>query len=468
MQKILITLLLLGLVTRLSAQSSAIDSLDKAFARLAEDGYLSGNLLLAEGDQILLRRSYGYADFDGKVPLREDAVLELASVSKQFTAAAVALLVADGELDLDTPVAEYLPELAAYPDLTTRHLVHHTGGLPDYMAAAGELEDLPEFITNTFVLEYLRDVRPAAEFSPGERFAYSNTGYVLLASLIERVSGRAFDEFLRERLFEPLGMEDSQVYRRRYEAERTVNRFVPGYVWDGEGYVIPDSLEEYAFVRTLDGVYGDGMVNSTLDDLYRWDRALAAGELLDTALLFRPGITATGDTTTYGFGQGIGQHPDYGYTISHSGGWPGVVTHIYRFPHSDRVLILLRNDGGGRDERVNPLRNALRALHGLPLEPESLAPTRAGTVDPAAVKELEGVYAVSPAFKLTFFLAEDGRFMTQATGQPAFEIGKHSTADRYMLLKIAAELQFQRNAAGKVTSVMLYQGGQEIEAVREE
>ena len=117
----------------LAAQTLRIDSLDQALTQLAADGYLSGNLLLAEGDKILLRKSYGYSDFANEIPLREDAVLELASVSKQFTAAAVSLLAADGDIDLDAPVMKYLPELHAYPTLTTRNLIHHIGGLPDYM-----------------------------------------------------------------------------------------------------------------------------------------------------------------------------------------------------------------------------------------------------------------------------------------------------------------------------------------------
>ncbi len=465
---LLAALCCLTVLSGLTAQSSAIDSLDNELERLAAAGHLSGNLLLAEGDQILLRKSYGYADFDRRVPLQEDAVFELASVTKQFTAAAISLLVADGKLDLDAPVMDYLPELAAYPDLTTHQLVHHTGGLPDYMSLADSLDDGQEFVTNDLILDYLRDSQPAAEFSPGEKFEYSNTGYVVLASLIERVSGQPFGGFLKERLFKPLGMNDSQVYRRRYEKDRRVERFVPGYVWDGAQYVIPDSLADYAFVTTLDGIYGDGMVNSTLDDLYRWDRALARGELLDTALLFRSGMTTASDTTEYGFGQGVSRIPTYGYTISHSGGWPGVATHIYRFPETDRVLIFLRNDDGGRDPRITTLRSALLALHGLPIKVEGLYPPEAEPVDTAAVKELVGTYAVSPEFKLTFFLREDGAFMGQATGQQAFELGKHPQEDRYMITVVDAELQFQRDKDGQVAEVVLYQSGQEIVATREE
>ncbi|MEO0731365.1 MAG: serine hydrolase [Bacteroidota bacterium] len=451
----------------LSAQQTAIDSLDQALEQLAQGGYLSANLLLAEGDDVLLRKSYGYADFANKVPLQEDAILELASVSKQFTAAAAAILAADGKLDLDQPVATYLPELAAYPALTTRQLVHHTGGLPDYMGALDTVENTPDFVTNQYWLDFLRDEQPAAESAPGTEFSYSNSGYLVLASLVERVSGQNFGAFLQARIFTPLGMESSTVYRRRYESDRTVARFVPGYVWENEQYIIPDSLEDYGFVVTLDGVYGDGMVNSTIDDLYRWDRALARGTFLDTALLFTPGKTTDGESTGYGFGQGVREHPKYGYTISHSGGWPGVVTYIYRFPETDRTCILLRNDGGGRNNRVNVLRNALHALHGMPLETESLMPPQKKAIDLAQVQELLGTYAISADFKLKFFV-DDEKFMAQATDQQALELGGHATEDRYSILEVNADIQFHRDEAGKVTSMTLFQGGQEIPAKRED
>lgn len=463
----LLTIFLVPLCLFLMAQTSRIDSLDQALTQLADGGYLSGNLLLAEGDKVLLRKSYGYSDFANKTPLREDAVLELASVSKQFTAAAVSILVADGKIDLDAPAVKYLPELAAYPTLTTRHLVHHTGGLPDYMGMAGEVDEAPEFVTNQFVLDFLKDEKPEREFAPGEKFSYSNTGYLVLASLVERISGTSFGDFLSERIFKPLGMVNSQVYRRRYERDRKVEGFVPGYVWDGAQYVIPDSLEEMSFVVTLDGVFGDGMVNSTLDDLYRWDRALASGKL-DTALLFTPGLTNEGESTEYAFGQGVRQRPEYGYTISHSGGWPGVVTFIYRFPETDRTLILLRNDDGGHGRSINVLRNALHALHDMPLEMKSLSPPRFMAVDVKTVKDLVGTYAVSPDFKLTFFISDDGKFMGQATGQSALELGKDSAKDGYTIPDVGADIHFHRDETGKVTGLTLSQGGQEIPAKREE
>ena len=468
MQYRLLLFILSIAIAGLGAQSSVIDSLDRELQRLAGADELSGNLLLAQGDSILLRRSYGYADFGNRSPLREDAVFELASLSKQFTAAAVSLLVADKKLVLDAPVMDYLPELAAYPSLTTRQLVHHTGGLPDYMSALDSVSEEPEFVTNAFILAYLRDEQPQVEFAPGEAYSYSNTGYTVLAALVERVGGQPFGEFLRQRLFEPLGMDDTQVYRRRYESDRSVERFAPGYVWEGDRYVIPDSLDDYAFVKLLDGVVGDGMVNSTLDDLYRWDRALARAELLDTALLFQPGVTTDGDTIDYGFGQKIRQHPTYGYTISHTGGWPGMATFLYRFPGTDRTLIFLRNDDGGRNPRINALRSALRALHGMSLGVEGLNPPQPGPVDPATVRPLLGTYVVEEDYKFTFSLSEDDDFEVSVNGGSGNVLGRHPELERYMVADANVEFEFSLGADGEAARMIMYQGTRETVGTREE
>ncbi|WP_273445002.1 hypothetical protein [Neolewinella agarilytica] len=143
------------------------------------------------------------------------------------------------------------------------------------------------------------------------------------------------------------------------------------------------------------------------------------------------------------------------------------MTYIYRFPETDRTLILLRNDGGGRNDRVNVLRNALHALHGMPLELESLSPPKAVAVDVENVQDLLATYAISPDFKLRFFV-EEGKFMTQATGQSAVEIGGHEKEDRYSILSVNADIEFHRDETGKVTSLTLFQGGQEVPAKREE
>lgn len=450
----------------ISAQSS-IQQLDSLLTQLSEDRYFSGNLLLAEGDNILLRKSYGYADFENKTPLKETAVLELASVSKQFTAAGISLLVNAKQLELDTPIVQYLPELAAYPTLTTRHLVHHMGGLPDYMDFIMDIEDKPAFVTNQFVLDYLKNNQLEAVFPPGERYEYSNTGYLVLGSLIERISGKSFGEYLKQSIFEPLGMENTQVYRRRYE-KRQVPNFVPGYVQNPEGeFVNPDSMDYYSFVHYLDGVQGDGMVNSTLDDLYLWDRALAAGKLLDTSLLFTSGRLNSGDSVEYGFGFSVEQDPKYGYTINHSGSWPGMLTFIYRFPTTDRVLILLRNDDGGHSQRLNPLQNGLHALHGLPLELESLIPLEIKVTSQEQADELVGAYIISPTFKLDI-LFEREQLKVRATNQRALLLTATDIEDQYAVVDLPADLKFKRDENGKVTGLTLIQEGREVPAVKEE
>lgn len=462
--RFLLSLCLLATLGTIFGQDR-FQELDQHFQRLNKDGYFSGNILMAEGDSILFTGSYGYADVAAKRKLNRESVFELASVSKQFTATGIALLAEDGKIDLDEPVATYLPELAAYPKITVRHLVHHVGGLADYMEFSEKHVKRKEFVTNQTVLDVFRDKKPKVSFKAGDHFEYSNSGYLILASVIERVSEQSFGDFLTARIFKPLGMESSSVYRRRY-APRTIENYAHGHVWTGENYAIPDSLEDLQFVVWLDGVVGDGMVNSTLDDLWKWNRAFAKGKL-DTALLFQPGLEADSSSTGYAFGLGVRNHPDYGRTISHSGGWPGYNTFTYYFPETDRTLILLRNDNGGKSGRINILRNSIRTLFELPLETESLHPLTTTEVDLKAAKEYVGTYAVVPEFKLKFFIKKD-KFFTQATNQPAFELAAvPDKEDRFAITEVDAEIQFNRDDKGKVTSLTLFQAGQEVPAQRE-
>ena len=147
---------------------------------------------------------------------------------------------------MDKPIAAYLCELRNYPTITARQLLHHTGGLPDYITFAEEYADPEKPVTNQTVLDIFRDDTPDVDFIPGERFAYSNTGYLLLASLVERVSGQSFGEFLAKHIFQPLGMTRSSVYRRRY-APHTISDYAYGFI-PGDTSALPDSLDGFEYV----------------------------------------------------------------------------------------------------------------------------------------------------------------------------------------------------------------------------
>ena len=327
-------------------------------------GAFNGAWLYAENGEILSKGAVGWSDPADTIPLREDMVFDLASVTKQFTAAAVLLLRREGLLSLDDEITKFYPELP-YPGVTLRHLLQHTGGLPDYMDWVDKIAKEEGTVPgNDVIVRFLRDCGEEAAFAPGEQWEYSNTGYCLLAQIVERVAGRPFEDFLRGRLFEPAGMTATRVYHRRRD-----HITIPNLAWGlslplgAERYALPDELSEESEAVTCDGANGDGLVHSNVLDLYAWDRALRAGSVLtkeEQRLMATPGLLNSGEPAVeeddgvaynYGFGWDILDHPDLGLILSHSGGWPGYSTWYERFVDADRVLILLRCRDV-RDERA--------------------------------------------------------------------------------------------------------------------
>ncbi|MBO4330955.1 MAG: beta-lactamase family protein, partial [Oscillospiraceae bacterium] len=180
-----------------------------------EKGAFTGTWLYAEHGEIVSKGAVGFSDLEDKVPLREDSLFDLASVSKQFTAAAVMLLRRRGLLSLEDEITKYFPEIP-YKGVTLRHLLNHTGGLPDYMDWVDETAKKENTIPgNDVIVRFLCECGEEAVFAPGEQWEYSNTGYCLLAQIVETVAGVPFEDFLRDNIFEPAGMHATRVYHRR-------------------------------------------------------------------------------------------------------------------------------------------------------------------------------------------------------------------------------------------------------------
>ena len=357
-------------------------------------GAFNGAWLYAENGEIISKGAVGWSDLEDTIPLREDMVFDLASVTKQFTAAAVLLLRREGLLSLDDEITKFYPELP-YPGVTLRHLLQHTGGLPDYMDWVDKIAKEEGTIPgNDVIVRFLRDCGEDAAFAPGEQWEYSNTGYCLLAQIVERVAGRPFEDFLRERLFEPAGMTATRVYHRRKDRVT-----IPNLAWGlslplgAERYALPDELPEESEAVTCDGANGDGLVHSNVLDLYAWDRALRAGSVLtkeEQRLMATPGLLNSGEKAVeeddgveynYGFGWDILDHPDLGLILCHSGGWPGYSDWYERHVDADRVLILLRCRDV-RDERAS--KSFFRAMKAVARDE---TPERVRGIEELAVKD---------------------------------------------------------------------------------
>jgi CubicO group peptidase (beta-lactamase class C family) len=333
--------------------------INKLVDKIYEDGGFNGCILVAEGGETIFSGAYGYAELESEKPLTEQTMFDIASVSKTFTAIAVMILQERGDLDIEETVDTYLSDFP-YSEITIRHLLHHTSGLPDYMDLFAEHWDESEIATNADVLEMLVEHEPDLEFEPNEQHEYNNTGYVLLACLVEEVSQMKFAEFMKRNIFAPLGMNRTRICNRRL-ADPKIKDYAYGHVYDEdeEGYLLPDDLEDYDYVVYLDGIQGDGAVHSTIEDLLKWDRALYTNELISeetTASLFIGTWTNDEEYVDYGLGwcldwQEIEDPEEPAEVVYHDGNWAGYTSIMVRNLTYDLTIIILSNC----DDDLEPL-----------------------------------------------------------------------------------------------------------------
>ncbi len=399
------------------AQKNQSERLDSLFTALHQNKAFNGNVLIADKGNILFEKSFGIANETTGQPLNLQTVFELASVSKQFTAMGIVLLAKQGKLNYDDRMAKYIPELGFYGDITIRQLLHHTAGLPDYMELFEQHWDKTKFAVNQDIVDLMATYKPAVLFQPNEKYEYSNTGYALLGLIIEKASKKPFSKYLKDNLFTPLKMKNTLVYRSRY-APQKIDNYALGYVQDSLGKkVTTDSFGKTFYTYYLDGIVGDGMVNSTLGDLLLWDRALYTDKLVnaaDKALIFNAVKTTNGEETNYGFGWAIAQKEKYGKIVNHSGSWAGYITFIERHTDYDKTIILLQNNQTMLT--VLPVSDVRKILYNEKTESHNL---KTVTLTSDDLDRYLGVYA-SEGFplKLTIF-KNDTVLMTQATGQGA-------------------------------------------------
>jgi CubicO group peptidase (beta-lactamase class C family) len=317
--------------------------LDEAFLRAGQEGF-SGVILVADDDKILFEKAVGYRSFEDNIKLKADDIFELASVSKQFTAMLVMMCKEKGLLDFDDPVDKYLE--IPYKGITIRNLLTHTSGLPDYQAIMDEHWDKSKVAGNPEILTYLRKYEPPMLFSPGEKYEYSNTGYVLLASIVEKATERDFVDLAKEWVFQPLGMKNTAI--RSPEEKVKVNNFAAGHLLDEAGnYVNANKFHSSDYTVWLGNRKGPGRVSSTASDLLKWDQALYTEKLVSqktieeafTAFRLNDGIRSY-----YGFGWELEPKSPFGKMVSHTGDNPGYKTIIVRYIEENKTIIILNNN----------------------------------------------------------------------------------------------------------------------------
>ena len=324
---------------------------------LDEKDCYNGAWLYAENGEIVSKGALGFRDPENTLPITEDTIFQLASVSKQFTATAVMLVMRQGLLSLEDPITKYFPELTAYEGVTIRQLLTHTSGIPDYFVDADWFiriwEEEKRIPGNDEILRFLCETKAKPYFAPGEGLEYSNTGFNLLALLVERLSGVPYEDFLQKNIFEPAGMTSTRCCHIRRDGIPFAN-FARATVFEDGKWVADVDSAENGDVAAFDGLNGDDYVFTNIFDMLRWDRALREGKVLtkeEQQLMYTPAKLNNGEDAVfdeddglgYGFGWGVGHDEKLGLVVSHSGGMPGVATWFERFLDADRVLVILSN-----------------------------------------------------------------------------------------------------------------------------
>jgi CubicO group peptidase (beta-lactamase class C family) len=338
-----------------SSGQTKVDKLDKLISTYANYGKFNGSVLVAEKGKVIYKKGFGLADMEWNIPNQPDTKHRLGSITKQFTAMLIMQLVEQGKLKLDVPISTYLPD---YPKkngdiITLHHLLTHSSGTPNMTSFPGFVKDFMHNSYNPLQLVNLF-ADSTLEFKPGERFAYSNSGYILLGYIIEKVTGKSYEQVLQENIFSPLNMHNTG-----YDHHATLlkNR-ASGYEKVGQNYVNAKFID-------MSVPYAAGSMYSTVEDLYLWDQALYGNQLLrkeNKELLFAKHIPSGGSHYGYGWGIGeisLGNTAERIQTVGHGGGINGFNTQITRIPSDKSFIVLLNNTGGAP---LNDMTNAIAAI----------------------------------------------------------------------------------------------------------
>jgi CubicO group peptidase (beta-lactamase class C family) len=405
----------------------------------------SGSVLVARDGQALFTHGYGFANFEHEVPNLPKTKFRLASVSKQFIATGIMILENDGKLKVEDTLQKHLPDCPkAWAEVTIHQLLSHTSGVPENLQLALFQGKWPQYVNPDYVLDIVKD-KPL-DFKPGEKWKYSNTGYVLLGKIIEKISGKPYGEFLKEKIFVPLEMTNTGVDERKLVLkDRAYN------------YGLQKGEPVLATYIDLSQVHAAGSLYSTVEDLLKWDNGLASGKILPQKSLDR---MFTAVKNGYGYGWLVGSRDGGKKFMAHNGGLPGCTTTVERYPEAKLYVTVLCNLEGSPMGRVSSslVAIAMGEPYDLPVEHKEIK------VEPKTLDALVGDYELRPGFVLTISKSGDSLY-GQATGQgkwPLFPEGELKFFARVDEIVI----NFVKNDKGVVTEMLYHQNGKDTKAKR--
>jgi len=406
-------------------------------------GKFMGTVLVAQDGKILLDKAYGFANLEWEVPNTPTTKFRLGSITKQFTAASILLLEERGKLKVEDPVKKYMPDApAAWDKITIFHVLTHTSGIPSLTSFPDFESHEAQAMTPEKLVEWFRD-KPL-EFEPGTKWNYSNSGYILLGYLIEKISGQSYSDFVQQNIFTPLGMKDSG-----YDSNSTI------IAHRAAGYTPGKSSPVNAGFVHMSIPFSAGALYSTTEDLLRWEQGLFGGKVLKPESLAK---MTTPFKQDYAFGLAVSTNSGH-KMIAHDGGIEGFNTALAYYPDDKLVVAVLANLNGPAGQIAG---NLAKVAHGekvvLPTERKEI------TVSPEILKQYVGTYELTPKFSLAITL-EDGQLVSQGTNQG--KVPMYAESETMFFLKLVdAQIEFVKNEKGEVTNMVLHQNGRDVKGVK--
>jgi CubicO group peptidase (beta-lactamase class C family) len=405
-------------------------------------GRFNGYVLVARDGKIAFGKGYGMANFEEEIPNTPQTKFRLASITKSFTAMAVMMLQEKGKLNLQDSICKYLSDCPdAWKPVTVRQLLNHTSGIPDYAAAPDFMRTISLHLTNDELIANFKD--QPLQFAPGENFAYSNSNYILLGRIIEKVSGQPFAVFVQEKIFAPLNMKNSG-----YDDNSALLKHrAVGYIKQ------PDRIINARYMD-MTNAYAAGGLYSTAEDLLLWNQALDTEKLVSKkslAEIFTPGKGSVG----YGW---FINHDSNRLSIFQGGLNSGFAASIFRYPTEHACIILLNNFENAAPflARIGHDLTAILFNEKYELPSESVAVKVDARIYDAYVGEYE--FGQNRIITMT---KEGDKLFAQRGGAPRSEMFPES--ETKFFLKVAdVKFEFLKNGAGKVIGLILYANGQEM------
>jgi CubicO group peptidase (beta-lactamase class C family) len=425
-------------LTPVDDNRAKFDSLINGYAN---SGKFNGEVLVAQKGLIMYIRSAGYRDAEKKIMHKPDDIYQIGSITKQFTAAVIMQLQNEGRLSVNDKLSKYFSGLPDGDKITIEHLLTHTSGLYNYTDDTFLMKsDVTKHYSRDAMLAIFRGFKP--DFEPGTKWNYSNTGYSMLGYIIEKVTGKPYERVMRERILQPLGMDQSGFDFTNLKAEAKSK----GYYSLSEGTAVP--------APTVDSTiaYAAGALYTTTRDLLKWERAIYSNKILPAASwqkIFTP------YKNNYGYGWSVGKVFGKDF-MAHGGGIHGFSSFIMRVPEDELVVIVLDNSSGSSSGII--ARQMANIAMGKPFTVPQVR--KELILDKSILESYVGEYQLSPEFSITITL-DGNQLKAQATGQAEFPIFAES--EKIFFYKVVeAKIEFLKDSNGKVTEMILHQGGRDI------